>query len=62
MRFSPFAVLSCLAALAVVDALPAVNLDPKPRDLVCCLHVSLTFRVIKRCMFTITTEPPRVVH
>ena len=56
MRFSPFAVLPCLAALAVVNALPAENLErgfaPTP-DEYCCVFVSLTFRVNKECMFTI---------
>ena len=46
MRFNLFAVLSGLAALAIVNALPAENLQrgtPEPDRNVCCQYVSLTF-------------------
>jgi hypothetical protein len=55
MRFSLFAVLSCLAALATVNALPVENVEITCPRLVCCIHVSPTFRVNKQCMFIIMT-------
>ena len=58
MRFSFFAVLSGLAALAVVDALPAENLEHSIRSLVTCDHdqdCKSDFHVNKQCTLTVVT-------
>ena len=51
MRFSPFAVLSCLAALAAAGTLQAVNLEraitTKSESCCCKKEVGLTFRANK---------------